>query len=83
MSRAMPRLRHGKLIDGEADVNRAGGWSRKRIVRMDERFVAAVRQAHPAAETGEGQQGLPNHNTGHKERPRRRLVMTPPDAMCD
>ena len=58
MSRAMPRLRHSKLIDGEADVNRVGGWSRKRIVRMVERFVAAVRQAHPAAETGEGQQGV-------------------------
>ena len=56
----MRALRHSELRDDEADetdVNRAGGWSRKQILRMDERFAAAVRQAHPEAKTGEEHQG--------------------------
>ena len=55
MARALPRLRHCKLRDeesDEADVNRAGGWSRKtRILRMEERFVAAVRRVHALVRT--------------------------------
>jgi hypothetical protein len=59
MSNTQPHRRHSKLVDdevGEVDVNRAGGWSRQEVEKMDAAFVAAVRRAHPAAEVGEGQQ---------------------------
>ena len=45
-------FRHSKLRDDEhdeADARRAGGWTKEQIVRMDERFVAAVRRANPEA----------------------------------
>ena len=55
----MRALRHSKLRDDEADKTDANrvGWSRNRSLRMDERFAAAVRQAHPEAKTGEEHQG--------------------------
>lgn len=44
----MPRLRRSKLRDDEVDevdVNSVGGWTWEQILRMDERFVEAVRRA--------------------------------------
>ena len=46
----MRSLRDSKLRYDDADetdVNRAGGWSWEQVVAMDERFVEAVRRAHP------------------------------------
>jgi hypothetical protein len=66
----MPRRRHSELIDGEADVNRVGGWSRKRIVRMSRRCGRRTRRLK-VGELGKDNRGSPNPLCGDKERPRR------------